>query len=412
VLIEPGEVPRVAWSTSDELVFELGHDEEKGTVLAATGPNGKLYRIAPNGWSLERTLDAKQVSALAGDAIATNGGSGAYRLVGGRREGEYVSAVKDTGRTSAFGAFRWDGDVPPGSTLEFAFRSGESSLPDSTWSAWSPYAPARENAIVSAPPGRFLQWKLKMGSDGSRSPVVRRVEASYRNRNAAPSVDSLTALAPAEVLARAASGSSNVFETSVPDEKGIFTSLEESKAEGAPKKVLRKGYRTLTWRAADADSDPLTFDLDLRPFDGSRWLPLRQGIKDTFYAFDTTSLPDGEYVFRVRASDRETNADEPKTASRESSPVRIDNTPPQIRRTAGAAGVFEFEVEDGASPIQEAEYSLDAKEWVRVEPRDGLSDSRKESYRISLAGVARGAYLLIRVEDAARNTAAASFTIP
>jgi deferrochelatase/peroxidase EfeB len=73
-----------------------------------------------------------------------------------------------------------------------------------------------------------------MSSDGKAAPIVRRTEAAYRNRNAAPDVESLTAMAPAEVLARAASGSTNVFETQSPDEKGIFTGLEESKAEGAP----------------------------------------------------------------------------------------------------------------------------------------------------------------------------------
>ena len=59
-------------------------------------------------------------------------------------------------------------------------------------------------------------------------------------------------------------------------------------------------------------------------------------------------------------------------------------------------GTFEFEASDAASPVIEAEYSLDAKKWTRVEPRDGLSDSLKESYAIHLAPEARGGYLLIR----------------
>lgn len=412
LLFEEGEPARVAWSSSEELVFDLGRDEEKGSVLAATGPNGKLYRISPQAWSLERTLEAKQVSALAGDALATNGASGAYRLAPGPREGEYVSAVKDTGRTSRFGTFRWEGSAPSGTRVEFAFRSGESALPDTTWSAWSSYETASAGATVPSPAGRFLQWRVRMQSDSDRSPAVRRVEAAYRNRNAAPLIESLTVLPPAEVLARAASGSANVFETSSPDEKGIFTSLEEPKAEGAPKKLLRKGYRTLTWRGTDPDGDPLTFALELRPAASQRWIPLREGIRDTFFAFDTTSLPDGEYVVRLLASDEEANPEETKSASRESSPVSVDNTPPAIHGKADSKGAFEFEVVDAASPLLEAEYSVDAKEWRRLEPLDGMSDSTAESYRIPLAGLPRGGYLLLRVTDSSRNVAASSASIP
>jgi len=92
--------------------------------------------------------------------------------------------------------------------------------------------------------------------------------------------------------------------------------------------------------------------------------------------------------------------------------VRIDNTPPVLRRLDATGGVLRFEAADAASPILEAEYSVDAKEWVRVEPEDGLSDSPTETYLVRLAGAPRGAYVLVRVTDAARNVAAASFSAP
>jgi hypothetical protein len=413
VLFEDGEPPHGVWSSSEEIVFALSADPGKPGVLAATGPNGKLYRVASGQWSLERTFDEKQVTFLAGNAVGTNSASGVYRLSTGARSGEFVSAVKDTGRTSRFGAFRWEGDSPIGTSVEFSFRSGESSVPDSTWSAWSDFAPASRVATVSAPPARFLQWRLRMESDGGKLPLVRRVETSYRNRNTAPSIDSFLALGPAEVFARSASGGSNVFETMAPDEKGIFTSLEEPKSESPPRKLLRKGYRTVTWKATDADGDALTYELEFRPSPGDgRWMPLKKGLRETFYSFDTTSLPDGDYVFRVTASDGEANPDEKKTASRETPAVTVDNTPPVIRKTAGSPGVFEFEAVDAASPILEAEYSVDAKEWVRVEPKDGLSDSPRELYAIRLDPKLSSGFLLVRVTDSARNTAAASFTIP
>jgi sugar lactone lactonase YvrE len=412
LLFEEGEPPRAVWSSPDELVFDLAPDGDAPAVLAGTGPNGKLYRLGSNRWSLDRTFDEKQVTALAGSAVATNSASALYRFNDGPRQGEYVSAVKDTGRTSRFGAFRFEGDVPEGSRVEFSFRSGESGLPDSTWSDWSAYASGAQAAKINAPPGRYLQWKIRMNSDGQKIPVVRRVEAAYRNRNAAPVIDSFLALGPAEVLARSASGGSNVFETTAPDEKGIFTSLDESKAEPPPRRLLRKGYRTLTWKATDPDSDTLTYDLEFKPGQAARWLPLKKGLRDAFYSFDTAALPDGEYVFRLTASDAEANPEEGKTTSRESSPVVVDNTPPVIRRLPGGTGILEFEARDNLSPIFEAEYSVDAREWVRIEPKDSLSDSRTETYEIKLDPAWKGAFLLVRVTDAARNVASASFVVP
>lgn len=411
LLFEEGEPPRPVWTSSAELVFGLSGDADPASVLASTGPNGKLYRLAMGKSALERTFDEKQVTAIGGEVIGTNSATGVYRLAAGARTGEWVSAVKDTGRTSRFGAFRWDGDVPAGTRVEFAFRSGESSAPDNTWSPWTAFAERQRADRNPAPGARYMQIKVRMSSDGARVPAVRRIEASYRNRNAAPVIESLTALPPNEVYARSASGSSNVFETTAPDEKGIFTSLEEPRAEGTPRRLLRKGYRTLTWRATDADSDTLAYDIEFKPVSSARWMALRRNLKESFYSFDTTSLPDGDYVFRVTASDAEANPEEKKIGTRESSPIRVDNTPPVIRRLPSGPGKLEFEATDAGSPILEAEYSIDSKEWVRVEPKDGLSDSMQEFYTLPLDAAARGGFLLVRVTDAARNVAAASFSL-
>ncbi|HEY3202808.1 MAG TPA: hypothetical protein VGL03_04010 [Thermoanaerobaculia bacterium] len=412
VLFEEGEPPRPVWSSADEVVFDLARDADGSGVIAATGPKGKLYAVAADSSALLRTFDEKQLTFLVGEDVGTNGSSAFYRPKGGAVTGEYVSPVKDTGRTSRFGAFRWEGEAPSGSKVEFAFRSGESAMPDSTWSPWSTLAGGDRTLKVDAPDGRFLQWKVRMTSDEGASPRVHRTEAAYRNHNAAPVVDSLAALDPSEVLVRSGSSGSNVFEASAPDERGIFTSLEESKSEGSPRKLFRKGYRTLTWKASDPDGDALTYELEFRPVGAKKWISLKKELRDTSYSFDSTSVPDGDYVFRVSASDAEANPGEAKTTSRESSSVRVDNTPPAIRQVSSDPGVFEFEASDAASPLLEAEYSVDAKRWTRVEPKDGLSDSMKESYVIHLPPEVRGGYLLIRVTDASRNVAVASFSAP
>jgi hypothetical protein len=412
VLFDGNELPRTVWTSSDEIVFDLARDVGSDGVLAGTGPKGKLYAIGPDTWALTRTFDEKQITLLAGGDVGTNGPTALYRAASGPATGEYVSPIKDTGRTSRFGAFRWEGDVPSGARLEFSFRSGESSTPDSTWSEWTAWTNASSSMEIGAPEGRFLQWKARMTGRDGVTPVVRRVESSYRNRNAAPVVDAISALDPAEVLARSGSGGANVFETSAPDERGIFTGLEESRSEGSPRKLYRKGYRTLQWKASDPDGDTLMYEIEFRPESGGKWMLLRKDLRETFYSFDSTSLPDGEYVFRVTASDAESNPADAKTGSRDTAPVRIDNTPPLIREVNRSAGVLEFEAVDSASPILEAEYSVDAKKWTRIEPKDGLSDSPRESYVLHLPADVRGGYLLVRVTDSARNVATASFTAP
>lgn len=412
VLFEEGEPPRTVWTAAEEVVFDLARNPGAAGVVAATGPKGKLYALLPDSSSLVRTFDEKQLTFLAGDDVGTNASSALYRRRSGASSGEYLSAVKDTGRTSRFGAFRWEGEAPAGSNLEFAFRSGDSATPDATWSDWTPWAGAERSLTIDAPEGRYLQWRLRMALGVERAARVRRTEAAYRNRNAAPTIEMLQALEPTEVLARSGSGGSNVFESAAPDEKGIFTGLEEPKPEGSPRKLFRKGYRTLQWKAADADSDALLYELDFRPVSGSRWVLLKKDIRDSSYSFDAVSLPDGEYVFRVTASDTEANPAEPKSASRESAPVRIDNTPPTIRQVSRSAGSLEIGVSDAGSPLADAEYSLDAKKWIRVEPKDGLSDSLAETYLLRVPGESRGAYLLFRVTDASRNVATASLDAP
>ncbi len=412
VLFEEGEPPRPVWTGSEEVVFDLARDDAGTGVVAATGPRGKLYAIAPETAALVRTFDEKQVTFLAGGAVGLNASTALYRGKPGAAVGEYVSPVKDTGRTSRFGAFRWEGESPSGSKIQFAFRSGESANPDGTWSEWTAWEEGSRSLTITVPDGRFLQWKVRMESDASRSARIRRVEAAYRNRNSAPVVDSVVALEPAQVLARSSSGGTNVFESSAPDEKGIFTSLEEPKSEASPRKLFRQGYRTIQWKATDPDGDPMAYEIDFRPAGGSKWMVLRKEVHDSSYSFDSTSLPDGEYVFRVTASDAESNPTDAKSTARDSPPVRLDNTPPVIRETSRSAGVLEVEVTDGGSPLAEAEYSVDAQKWTRVEARDGLSDSPRETYVIRLPAEARGGYLLVRVTDSARNVATESFTAP
>jgi Two component regulator propeller len=411
VEIDRDDLATVVWTSSEDLAYDVRYDPQRKGVLVATGPHGRLYFLQGRVASLERTFDERAVTAITASALMTNSPAVAYRR-GPADEGAYVSPVKDTSRPSRFGAFRWIG-ADSGGRVSFSFRSGNSALPDTTWSRWSEplRASSDAQAEILAPAGRFLQWKVEMQKGPGGSPVVRRVEAAYRNQNTAPVIENLAVLPPTEVLARGGGGATGEIETS-PDDQGIFTTLEEARGEAAPRKLHRKGYRTLVWKGADPDDDPLLYSLWFRPEGAKSWLRMTGDTRESFYSFDSTALPDGWYRFRVEASDREANPGDPRAGSRISDPVLIDNTPPEISIDMRKAGILRVTVSDAGSPIRKLEFSVNAGPLKKVDPDDGISDSPRESYTIRLGPQDRGAYLLIRATDAAFNVAAKSVVAP
>jgi hypothetical protein len=112
-------------------------------------------------------------------------------------------------------------------------------------------------------------------------------------------------------------------------------------------------------------------------------------LTDKYYSFDSNILPDGGYTLRVLASDAPSHSpEEALTASKQSSYFEIDNTPPEVVNLNGAyeqgAIHLTFRAIDGFSPIQRAEYSVDAGDWQVIEPIGQISDNRVETYDVSL----------------------------
>ncbi|HEX2223228.1 MAG TPA: hypothetical protein VHN15_03360, partial [Thermoanaerobaculia bacterium] len=160
----------------------------------------------------------------------------------------------------------------------------------------------------------------------------------------------------------------------------------------------------------------LLYSLSFRPVgdpqqegDGDEgWLQVAEEIKDDYYSFDATVLPDGVYRFRLVATDRPSNEPETaQTADRVSDPVVIDHTPPVLEGVEKNGAGLRVRVKDAASPIREAVYSLDATEWKPVVAADGLLDGRSETLFIAPESLDTpkqpGGLLLLRVTDAAFN---------
>lgn len=377
-----------------------------------TGLEGQLFSLRDDHLVLEKDVDERQLVALVADdpgpAFATTNAAALYRVTGvSERQGEYTSAALDARQASRFGELRWEGEMPRGSSLAFSARSGMSSDPDSTWSAWSSPQEGNGLSLSVIPPGRYVQWRVRFRAADGRSPEIRRVTVSYRHQNLPPRIRALEVLeAGVALLYPGSAGRDDVFEAWRPEEDGIFSGLRGASGDSdRPRRAHRSGFRSLVWSAEDPNADDLYFRLSFRREEaGDDWLVMAEGLEDPWFSFDSTALPDGWYRVRLQARDRPFDAEGGNPGletERVSVPVLVDNTVPRQADVKAADGVLEVAVEDAWSPLRRARFSVDARRWEPAEAADGLVDGLAEILRVPLPE--NGSLLLLQVEDAARN---------
>ena len=386
----------------------------------ATGLEGKLYRWADQQMLLEKDVDERQIVAVLpgdpGPVFATTNAAALFRVTARDRD---VGHLHQPGaRRRAGGALRHlllaGRRCPPAAPS--ASRSAAASAP-------SPTAPGRpgpsrarggRSPLDRRAPGalRAVPRRAARRRAGG-SPRLYETELSYRQENLKPKIASLQVLDPGQILVPANFNPANqVYEPAHPNREGIFNSLTPAPDEdaGGRSKVLWKlGYQTLRWMAADPNGDDLVYDLSFRPASpgGGKegdWLQVVKDLKEDHYSFDATSLPDGVFRFRLRASDLPSNdPDAALMAERVSDPVVIDHTPPELVKVEKEhdGKLLRVTVRDALSPLREAVVSVNAQEWKPVRTADGLLDARTETLLIEPGKP--GDLLLLRVTDAAHN---------
>ncbi|MBM4081640.1 MAG: hypothetical protein FJ278_18195, partial [Planctomycetes bacterium] len=89
--------------------------------------------------------------------------------------GAYTSQPRDMGDAqSALWRATYRAKTPPRTRVELRVRTGQTDTPDRSWSAWEA-APDRPDAALRTPPGRYLQYQLRLASaDADKTPVVER----------------------------------------------------------------------------------------------------------------------------------------------------------------------------------------------------------------------------------------------
>jgi hypothetical protein len=399
---------RKIWESTDSLPLAL-LPGPGGGVLAGTAGGGKILSLTPQGDASEiASLESEQVSALldaggSGIFAATSNLGAVVRVSGSyAREGTILGGVRDAGFTSRWGAITWNADVPVGTEVRFEVRTGDTEDPDSTWTDWS--GPYREpqGTVIESPPARFLQWRATLTSrDGDVSPVVKAVQIHYLPENMPPEVETVEILDP------------GVWLQSTGGPRGGGGNGEARKRRSSsPKRALQRGMRTVQWTASDANKDLLTAEVRFRAEDETVWRILGEDLEESFFAWDSTAMPDGVYRLRVVISDAPGNpSGQGQSTSRDTAAFEVDNTPPVVADIVAKRGsrsvVVTATVSDTFSGVGEISYSLDAGDWVIVMPEDGVADTARETIRITSGDLEPGEHsIVIRARDRSGNVSA------
>ena len=415
--IQADGYPRKVWSDSQDLVYALAFDS-RGRPIAGTGNRGYLYRIdSDHSYTRLRSLASMQITGLTsapdGTLYAVTGNIGKLFAVGPGLEpsGTYESNVLDAGAFSYWGRISVMPEGRAGVSIET--RSGNLDRPQQNWSPWEKLSAGR----VASPPARFLQYKATLTGNGE----ISQVDAAYQMKNVAPLVEDVEITPenyrfPAPANAASPSGSPPLLSLPPIGKQAPGSSGSTSSPSSTPALSYAKGFIGARWLAEDANGDTLNFTAEIRGVNESAWKLIRDKIRENYVSWDSTAYPDGKYVVRISASDAPSNPpDQALSASRESEPFLIDNTPPEITGlTAIPSGnkvEIRFHAKDALSRLGKAEYSINGGDWVVAEPTTRLTDSLDLDYRAEADRGSGEMTIAVRVSDDVDNQAVAKVVV-
>jgi hypothetical protein len=385
--IAPDGSPTKLVTMKDDVVYGLAF--HNGSLLAATGNRGRIYRIdtAVAGRFTDLAhLEAAQAMVFSteknGLLVATSNSGKIFRLSDTvAKDASYTSEIFDAQGFSQWGRAEVRAENSKGVAL--SIRSG--NVP-SALMGWSDWTPVPESGSVTAPAGRFVQWKAVLHAGA----VLDRVALNYLTKNAAPVVDDIVVQAGAKMTAGGGNLPVNTVQIAFPAAATNVAGLTFGGDPGTAPLTAQKDKTSVTarWLAHDDNGDDMMFAVWYRGVGETNWRLLKDKISDRFYSFDSALLPDGPYVLKVVASDAPVHTDaDAMTAEKISTEFIVDTTAPVPGDLAAeiVPGTtpkihVRFEAKDLVSPISHAEYSIDAGPWQYVEPVGKVSDSLAERY--------------------------------
>jgi hypothetical protein len=390
-LADDGSIEQV-FTLADGYLTALAPDGHGG-VLAASGSQGKVYRLLPDRtFALAADLSERQALVLLpqgeGFLIGTGDVGGVYEMrPAAPGQASYLSKVFDGEVLSQWGRVRWTGTQG----LQIDTRSGNTAKPDKSWNDWKRIEGATFDGWdgegkVASPAGRYLQYKIGFpGGTATATPTLKEIALAYLPHNQRGRVTEVT-------LADATTS----------------TGTATWKAHSSTLK--------LRWKVENPDSDTLIYRVSYRQEKETVWRPLGgpEPLTKAEYDWNTDAVPDGRYLVRVWATDEKANAGERALDSTfVSPPFLVDNTKPEVIDLGAKGPVVTGKVRDAASVITAVDYSIDGEDWRPVSPSDGLWDQRTEAFALRLpASVTKGPHVVnVRALDGADNGGSARIEV-
>ncbi len=385
-------------------------------IVVATGPDGELFSLSREGdITLMDSVKSSQITCLVDGGDVIYGGCGnvgsIIEITGDYLvEGYYTSEVLDGVNLSLWGVLRWNGNMPEKTTVDFYSRSGNTEEPDKTWSDWVKLERKKESA-VKCRNARFFQWQCRLVSqEGTLSPLVNKVEVSSRERNIPPHFEWIE-VEESGVFYKIQSPGKDSSESVMKDSRSLLKEKTQSyKHVFTGKKLFRRGMRTIHWKVTDDNNDGLLYSIFWKKRDSNQWYVLDREFGENYFFWDTMSVPDGDYVVKVTASDLPSNPEVVAAISEMTSYVfTVDNSAPVIVEEKGTnSDKLVVNVSDGAGWIRELRCSFNGGKWQVVLPEDGLADSGSERFIFETEGVSSVA---IYVVDNSGNSASKLFNV-
>lgn len=396
--------PHRVWSDGSEIIYAITFDKS-GHAILGTGNKGGIYRVDSDLQSTRLlTLAPTQVTALTADPngaiFAATGNIGKLFQVGPalEKDGVLESEVLDASWFADWGR------LAPKTTgsVTFETRSGNLDRPQKNWSNW-----AAVTGRATSPAARFLQYRATLTGDAA---AITGTEIAYLPRNVAPRVEQIEITAPNyrfpnQSLTMTPSSTLTLAGMS---SRSVNTQSTPSNDPGSVTLNMAKGYQGARWKAGDVNGDTVHYTVEIRGKSETTWKILKKDLGIRQFSWDSSAFPDGEYVLRISATDAPSNPPgKGLTDSLESDPFLIDNTPPVIRNLAatgnGTRVTITFNATDASTILTKAEYSINATEWIYLEPTTKLSDSRDHSYTVTVDRPAGELTIAVRVTDEFEN---------
>lgn len=459
-------------------------------LYVATGPAGGIYRVSnPAGQDFEVTSifaredlrsgaetdgvgpESVMVNALTvnrnGELLVAASTPGQVLKLESRKQGAFLSTVLQTPVVAKWGRLDLQTEEANGQKIAVESRSGNTAVPDGTWSQWS--AIAQDLSEMTSPPATYAQFRVTMtGTDTSPSLTYARL--FFQSTNQAPIIR-LTS--PKAGLYW--NGTKEIrWEARDPDEDEltytVFTSADRGKTwqqiiRIEPEEGKDGGdVNTEDGNGEEVDGaqEPPKTAKDAKAADEAKVKPSRKPapkakdepvakdgakpeaaptataekvqepekpakpkkeptgeLKETSVPWDTKTATEGTYLIRVIASDKYAKPTDPKSAEVISGLITVDNSVPSVKledKVYGWETVEQFVVTDSQSPIVGGKYRIDEGTWTALVADDGIFNRRQELVKMVTPNgdvkLIKGEYKLqIQVLDAAGNLLDKTITV-